>query len=404
MIAAEPMTVADPPSAALVDDRCGVVSRPEPGPGPWPLGAEVPRVRARLHLPGASVTVAGCALGDPQAAYDACVGEAAERYAAMVPRTPDVLASTAELRETRVDHLDPAALGAEPVPAGHRPIGWLRSADDRLVPSNAVLGHLSGVASPATEGVYPQGSTGLAAARSRTAAVAAGCAEVIERDAMARAWAGTARVGACALPDRLARLGESAGLTAAPLVIGAGGSGSRVSVVALRHRAYGLLGTGAAYRTDPIAGLTKAWLEAVVSLAQARELADPETGPALCAAAGLGPWRADRRYAAGGWEPVRNLAEHVALLLDPTAQEQVWQRLTLILPRSGEPIPAESLPTNEPPEPLARRLFGEVVDVDLTPTDLAHLGEIVVVRVLAAGARVVRPAGLTPEELPCPLV
>lgn len=371
----------------IVSDRTGVVSTPQPGPGPWPLADLVARYRASVGHPGGRVTVAGAGFDDA-IARTACVAEGVERYAALVPRTPDLVASPDEMVQP---HVAARILGAD-VPAD-RPIRWLRAIDGRLVPLNAAIGHLSPAAAPPEDGVYPQGSTGLASALTLAGATESAAAEVVERDAVARAWA-VAMLPRCDLSPPLAAACHRAGLTWSAHRLPVPGSTSTTAFLALRHTGRGLIGVGAAYRTDPAAAMQKAFVEAVVSLAQAAELADPVTGPPVCTESGVGAWRADRAYAAAGWGHVGDIAGHALLLLDPTLQRAAWTRLR-DQPNAGV---SRTVPVAQQP-PLA--LLPDSVAVELTVPDCPGL---VVVRVLAPGCRVVVPAALAPQELPCPLV
>lgn len=375
------------------DHRTGLCSVPEPGPGPWPLAHLVARARARVHVP--ATTVAGAGTTDDQAAA-ACLGEALERYAAGTPRPADARASTDHLRHRGVPHVAPGDLGL-PVP-GDVTLEWLRARDGRLVPRDAA-GAPAHRDQAAAGPPYPQGSTGLASATTVETAEEGAAAEVVERDTLVRAW----------YDDRLAPVrpeallgrdtvdaARAAGLEVRAHLLPTGAAGSEVAVVALRAPATGLLGVGAAYRPDRAAAASKAWQEAVVSVAQAAELIDPDRGPGLCAAAGLPPWRADRGYAAGGWQHVSDLLEHALLLLDPRVAVPVWGRL------DGPPQPLPGPAAGRPARTLLRALFSDTVSVDLTPADVALLGRRVV-RVLAMGAQTMPPAGHRPQELPCPL-
>gem|GEM_PF-6884653 len=383
-----------------VDVRTGLCGTPEPGPGPWPLADVVHRFRAGLHLPGPPVTVAGAALSAADA-RSACVGEAVERYAALVPREPDVIASEAALADAQRGYVAADSLGASPGPLPDEEIAWLVALDGRLVPLDAARGNL--VAAGVDRPSYPQGSTGLAAGRTADQALLAAAAEVVERDAVARAWAaGTLRATPPdrALPAPLLRASDDADLEVAVHLLPTGCPSSSVAMVGLRDRRTGLLGVGAAYRSDVTSAATKAWIEAVVSIAQAAELTDPSTGPALCEAAGLAPWRADRRYAEAGWSGVTDLAEHAQLLLDPELAARVW---ALLGERPSSEAPWPGRPGRAAWDLLTDR-FDDGVAVDLTTADIRGAGGPAVVRVLAVGARTVRPAGTSPEELPCPLI
>lgn len=381
-------------AATWSDGRTGLCGLPEPGPGPWPLAEVVHRFRARVHLPDRVVTVAGAALS-ADAARSACLGEAVERYAALVPRAPDFVATRSRLADAGREHLCPAGLGATPAPGPDDEGEWVVATDGRLVPLAAARGSLVGASS------YPQGSTGLAAAATVESAVRAGSAEVVERDTVSRAWSAGAL---CAVrPDRvlpalLRRATRDAGLEVVVHLLPTGCPSSVVALVALRDPRTGLLGAGAAYRPDVTVAVTKAWTEAVVSIAQAAELADPVVGPALCADAGLAPWRADRRYASGGWAGITDLTIHAQLLLDPDLADRVWTRL------AGRPAAPVPLRRCRPPVDLVTSLFDDVVVVDLSTPDVRAAAGPAVVRVLAVGADTVRPAGTRPEELPCPLI
>ncbi|WP_203338337.1 YcaO-like family protein [Nocardioides limicola] len=381
------------------DPRTGLYSSPEPGPGPWPLPGLVHRHRARVHLPDGPLTVAGAALGD-EVARASCLGEAWERYGASHPRPADLVASPRSLLEAGRPHLTPHSLGgpAETDTA----IEWLTATDTRLVPrpAAALLPHQPPPPGGPRRTGYPQGSTGLAAGQHLRQAIENAAAEVVERDTVARAWR-TRRL-APTLPDgvleeRLLRATRAAGLEMVVHLLPTA-PGPEVAVVGLRDPGRGLLGVGASYRPHRRMAATKAWLEAVVSLAQAAELLDPTIGPALCATAGLDPWRSDRRYAEPGWAHVADLSRHVQLLLDPELAAAVWERLT------GPALPAARARPDVGARSLLADLFTDVVEVELTPADLRAADGPVVVRVLAVGASTVRPAGCTPEDLPCPLI
>lgn len=379
----------------MISDRLGILGVPTEGPGPWPLSTQIPRFRAAIHHPGAPMTAAGADLhGDPGVARERCVAEGVERYAATLPRAPHAIGSVVELARSGFDLLVPERLGVEIAPT--TPIGWVAAVGGRLVPLNAALGHLSAYAQRAGEGTYPQGSTGLAAGPDLATAQESAAAEVLERDVVARAWREEAPMPTVPLSAPLQGLAARAGVRASAHLLATGAEGdpltsSPVALVALRDPRRELLGVGAAYRPDAARALDKAFTEAVVSLGQAAEVLDPETGPAVCAAPGLVPWRVDRDYAHRGWAHVDDLAGHVQLLLDPRLQHAVWTRF------AGQPRAALPTGVGRP----ASRLLAGAEAVDLTPPDVTGH---VVCRVLAPDTEVVRPAAFTPEELPCPLV
>lgn len=368
--------------------------------------------------------------GDATLARLRCVAEAVERYAAVVPRTPSVQASGAELAHAGQAHLRPYALGGDVDP--RRRMRWLAGArwsgEPVLVPYNAALGTLSGAVTPPDEGVYPQGSTGLAAGADAGSATAAGADEVVERHLIARAWYTEAPLPRIPAPAswraalaaegihasvHLAAIEPSsrasgcadqrAGARADMRDGSAAGSGGEFDtagavLVCLRHPGRELIGVGAAYRKEPRAAVDKAMVEAVVSLAQACELADPSTGPDLADAGGLAPYRPDRRYAdsyGAGYARAVDIAAHTQLYLDPRLQKALWERL------SAQPELGRE-PDKCPPAPdVLAGLGGPVAVVDLTPPDGCGL---VVCRVLAPGARTLRPAAVTgPSCLPSPL-
>lgn len=372
----------------LVSDRTGIVSTPVAGPGPWPLGDEVVRYRADVGHADGRFTVAGAGW-DARTARRSCVAEGVERYAATIPRTPVVLARVDDLVDRAVPHLDPVGLGVDFRP--DHAIGWLMAHDGRLVPLGAAAGHLSPTAAPVRDGVYPQGSTGLAAGPDLATAEASATHEVLERDAIARAWAAH-HLPRTTLEPGLAAACRRAGLVWSAHRLPVSHSRSDAALLALHEPQRGLLGVGAAHRSDLGAAMRKAFLEAVVSLGQAAELTDAQRGPAIIEAAGLGHYRSDRTYAADGWSHVRDIAAHALLLLDPALQQRVWSRL-VEQPAYARARQVTELDADQAAEPPAV--------VDLTVPDCSGL---VVVRVLAPGRRVVRPAAFTPEELPCPLV
>lgn len=168
-----------------------------------------------------------------------------------------------------------------------------------------------------------------------------------------------------------------------------------LGVTAVDHR-LGTISFGVACRTEPMAALKKALIEAAQLRGYARGLLDPEGGVWTAMSAGLldpsvyKPWREDRRYVQSYRSDYRDLTDlgcHSQFYLDPDAHRHA-QRLTApqqschfadikAMPMVGQPDPAAHISL------LASYGF-RAWCVDVTTQDVAVTG-LSVVRVLVPG-------------------
>ena len=411
------------PLAGLHDPLSGVVARLwRAEPPVWaPPGlrlwlAQLARTDP-FGSPLGSDTTTGCAWWDCGPARAAALGEAVEWYAGSLVPAGLPRATAAELRRRGEAHVAPESLAlyaaeqhATPgfpfAPfTDDVPVRWYRgrdltTGDARWVPASLVaLGYGTGPTAAEPVVNLPV-SAGIAAAPGpdgRRLAEAAALREVVERDALAAAWAHGLPLVPLELPPHLAAdLGADAdtrwSFHRLPTVVDAPGV---LAVVC--HRPSGVVGVGAAVRDDPEAAARKAIAEAVVSAAAAVELATEGSPSAarLVAAGTLRPWRADRAYARS-YRPdhrdVVDIACHVQLLLDPVVQAGMEDRLAA-LAAGHPPAPLGALPTVAPdgwPARLAAAGLAPVA-VDVTPSDLARHGWHVA-RTVVPGLRSTGPA------------
>ncbi|TCJ34598.1 YcaO-like family protein [Parafrankia sp. BMG5.11] len=410
-------------SELLVDTRLGLLTGvvdqpPPPGmPSGW-LGRSARVARAdRFTWWRADGFGFGAALGDPQRARAAAIGEAVERYCGNAVPASLPTASWDALAAQGVDAVDPDLLALysdrQYSTAGFPfvrftrdlEVAWVPGTDPAsggpvLVPASlAYLDYFHGPhrCEPPTHALM---YSGIAAGTSRAAAEAAALEELFERDATTIWWASGAQARTVLDDGRVTgQLGRpdpdrplAVRLLAVPSEFG-------VPVLAafLADEAAGLVAFGSACRADPSAAAVKALVEALQLLTLTRQLATPDSDVWRAVAAGdiedhvFLPFRADRRYGTSVSEDYRELVDLPAvaqLYLDPDIQRSALGRL-----RPNETVPLDDLPRTETTSPDAtraaylerlRRRGLRAVSVDLTTPDVARTG-LHVVRVVVPG-------------------
>lgn len=388
----------------LVSERTGIVRRvvaeqvPAHFPRSFSFFTAVLSDSARWSRWASDSTGAGYAFGDPQAAVDAAVGEAAERYCGnLVP--PDLLvASHAELASPAVDPEQLALFskaqyeqpGFPFVPfTRDLPVSWaagrdLRAGAEVLVPASLVW-----VSHPLSVGprVNPVMQAGLAAGATRADAERGALAEVIERDTMTTAWAGRRPLRLVQPPRWLPRL---AGRMEVRFLEFPNEFGALVVGALLRDPELGYLTLGVACRDEPVPALRKALAEAMQLQRFVAAYDDPD-GAYMRAArderSPLAHWRADRRYADSYRADLRDVVDygcHLQLYLDPSIQQRFEAEL------AGR-LEAEVQATE-----LSGSLHLEgyrAISVDVTTPDVRAAG-LHVVRVVVPGLYSNAAAGL----------
>jgi len=396
----------------LVSERTGIVRsvRPLGGGDEAAAGwlAELANAHAwSLATPG-NPTTAGGAWLDTDRALNAALGEAVERYCGTLMPSGLVVASGEELRDcgTSVLAADDLALHA---PWQYEQVGFpfVRLRDDTpaawvvaedategsrvMVPASVVfLAPVSDYyAVPPTN--YPVGA-GIAAGRSRAEALDGALRELVERHALATAWA----LGAPFLPVQgPAMLLAAARFTRADAVeawVVPNAFDVPVVLVMAEDRERDLVGFGCAMRETADAALWKAFSEALLAVESASALDDPSHAIHELTAAGqtpLKPYRRDRQYPAdyaADWRDVTDFACHLQLSLDPAVRGALLERLAI----GGTP---PAVPDAAPSSlaDLLRRHGYRVLVVDVTTSDVAATG-LSVVRVVVPGLRATAPA------------
>lgn len=353
---------------------------------------------ARTALPDGRrsfvITASGAGLGWDRAAARA-VGEVLERYSASFPDRTDMVEAT--WREVGGPHPDAYALFSdEQWQAG---LPYARFAEDTVlewvaaqnltgggeawVPAKRVF--LVGPAEPWLADIGPAISTGLACARTRSAALLAALLEVVERDAFALTWWRRLPTVPLLLPrsgplasvvrDRFGRSGLVFLYRLLPTDLGI----SVVLVIVLDPKAgSSVAAVGAAARLDPEAALLKALLEAVQTRTWLRQMGG---------GAGFDP--------GAGFKNVRRFSDHVRLY----GQPQSLAHLRFLVDSAATPVRLEEIRhASRSAEAdlgyclarLERQGLGALA-VDLTTPDLAACG-FVAVKVLVPGLLDIGPS------------
>ena len=396
----------------LVNRRFGIVRRVEPRPLPRSVWKGLRAFLAwaadtgALTEPIGNPLGSGCVWWDAAAAQAAAIGEALERYAATL-LVPQVIGpSYRDLVLRGLPALDPTTLALYAPFQYHQPgfpfvpfttdtpAAWVWGQDAHagqpvLVPWSLVTLRQDPVGLPRTN--FPI-AAGLATATSWEAAAQAALAEVIERDAFARAWARGQGFLPLEVPSAWTPEGPQGVLTTRLLAV-PNAFGLPIVLALVTDREQGLLGVGLACRSNAVLAARKALAEAAMLLATSAELADPANPvrAALVERNVLKPYRADRRYQesyAPDWHDAIDLVCHVQLTLDPTYQAAIEHHLH----SSQPPLPLSALPAGGPDYGalLAQHGFRPLL-VDLTPADVRLAGGVVV-RAVVPGLVTTAPA------------
>jgi ribosomal protein S12 methylthiotransferase accessory factor len=418
-----PRSVAPTP-ADLVDARTGVIRRIEPRPTP----AHFPPAFALAHAVLADSTAfsawasdasgAGHAFADPDAVLGAAVGEAVERYCGNLVPAGLVRSSARRLRREGRHPLDPAALAlysAEQHASGRLPVAvldedavvdWteavrLGSGEKLLVPASLVWVAHALLVPPA---VHPIMQAGLATGRSPEEAIWGGLAEVVERDAMTRAWTDGDGVVELDVPRALHDLARGpADALACRWLLLPSETGLPVIGALLRDERTGYLTLGMASGGRAIRAARKALGEALqLQLFQA-DLDDPD-GPYMAAArhpaSPLKPWRADRAYRLSYRRDLSDVIDygcHLQLHLDPAVQRLFLDELERSI--TGRRALADMTDRWDGTERLPdlveelRTRGREVLAVDVTLPEVRRAG-LHVTRVIVPGLRSNAPHAL----------
>ncbi|MFT2751464.1 YcaO-like family protein [Clavibacter sp. Sh2088] len=413
-----------PTPADLVDARTGLIRRIEPRATPAHFPPAFALAHAVLadsaaHCAWASdASGAGRAFADPDAVLGAAVGEAVERYCGNLVPAGLVRASARELRAAGRAVLDPADLAlysAAQHASGRLPVvpldrdavvDWTEAArvgaDGRvLVPASLVWVSHALLVPPA---VHPIMQAGLATGRSAEEALWGGLGEVLEREAMTRAWTDGEGFVELDVPRALHDLarGPADALACRWLLLPAEG-GMPVVGALLADARTGYLTLGMASGGRPMRAARKALGEALqLQLFQA-DLDDP-TGPYMAAArrpgSPLRPWRADRRYRLSYRPDLSDVVDygcHLQLHLDPAVQRAFLDELDRSI--TGRRALADvddrwDGPARLPELVDALRTRGrEVLAVDVTLPEVRRAG-LHVTRVIVPGLRSNAPHAL----------
>ncbi|MEU4834569.1 YcaO-like family protein [Streptosporangium sp. NPDC023615] len=359
---------------------------------------------AGYGLPLGNPTVCGASWHDPAEARRRALGEGAERHCGhLVPEERLVEATWYELAPDAVDPRALALYSPEQTARGDFPFAglartdrthWVRGTRDDGAPAwvPAALAWLTPFPVRSRPVVLPV-SAGIAAGPGPAAARASALAEVVERHALATAWASGG-----AFPELAhVRLPGVAGVRlsahAVPNLLNA-----PVVLCVAEDTAGefgGTVGVGCAFApgaADPVTSAAwKAAAEAVQSLDTTAQLAAGDLPEWERPHGPLAPHRPDRAFASSyrpDFADVTDVTCHLQLLADPSFCARVLTRL------AGDGLAAPATP------PAGGRFDTEAaltarglraVTVDLTTPDVAACG-LAVVRVVVPGLRATAPA------------
>jgi ribosomal protein S12 methylthiotransferase accessory factor len=412
--------VGSVPVVALVDPRVGLVRRLARNPAISGVPRAFVDVTAEVAATGeftdwvAGAVTGGAALGDPERARAAALGEAIEHYCGnAVPE--DMPVSSAEALASagyRVLDLGELALYstaqyAEPGFPFTRltadlEISWVPGTDldtGEQVWVPAALAHLNMHRTrPNEPAIICQAYAGLAAGDGTARAERSALEELIERDAVTIWWASAAAAQRLAVDDDPALAPvladtRAAGLEVTFLRIPCVFDVPVVGAFVADHER-GVIGFGSACRPTGAAAAEKALTEAIVTCINARQLADPDSAFWSVVRAGrlsrgpYTPWRAERDYRAAFRPDYRDMAVlevNLQLYLDPAMQTEPLRRLRE--PAGCIPLHELGSLAGDPRSGYLARLRAHrrtAISIDLTTTDVAATGMRV--------ARVVVPA------------
>jgi len=408
------LDIPTPAEALLVDSRFGLLTSVRPDPYPdmpsaWVgYGAAVADTR-QFTAWHADPFGFGAAVGDPDRARRAAIGEAVERYCGRaVP--PDLRrASWHHLCDRGLDALDPATFAlysdrqyATPgfpfVPfTRDTEAEWVEGRDLRngaaiLVPATSVyLDYRQPDAPP----LHALSYAGIAAGADREHAERFALEEIFERDATTIWWASGAPAELVADGHRVVDLLDDrhADTRRVRLLRVPSPFGVPVLCAFIEDPNRGLVAFGSACRADPVEAGLKALVEALGLLQMTAQLADPDSE--LWSAQERGmilphtfvPFRADRRYADSFRADYRDLIDLPALAqlyLDPRMHGAPLDRLR---PESSRVALADIPRISDPRRNYLTRLAEaghRVASVDVTTPDVRAAG-LCVVRVVVPG-------------------
>ncbi|CAL4861259.1 YcaO-like family protein [Microbacterium sp. MM2322] len=393
------LTDLSPALAPLVDSRTGVIRALEPRtvpahfPEPFALLHAVLSDSATFSPWRSDASGAGYAFGDREAMRGAAIGEAVERYCGNLVSGRLVRSTANDLRG--VDHVSPEDLALpERSPFdSDTTTDWAVGRDaatdaDVLVPASAVWVSYNLQAAPS---LHPVMQAGLAAERSLDAAQFGGLREIVERDAMSRAWTGGGGVVSLTVPAWVDAFAAGPRRRIEPRwLLFPTDTGVPIVGALIRDTTTGYLTLGMGTAENPTAATLKALGEALQLQLFVADL-DDENGPYARIAADprspLAPHRSDRRYArsyAADLSDVRDYGCHLQLHLDPGIQSTFLEELDAsIVGRTA----LDALPPGPGLRGLIERFaaLGErVITVDVTTDDVRPSG-LRVVRMLVPG-------------------
>jgi ribosomal protein S12 methylthiotransferase accessory factor len=409
--------LGQPPAAGdmLVDDRLGVVT-------------QLVTVSHRAGTPPALHTVqaqvcdmsrAGDWTNDPvgggssftshQAARDAAIGEAIERYCGNIVR-PELLrlATFRELCAAGEHAIDPADLvlfSAAQYTARGFPfapltrdsqVHWVRGHSltaDRPAWLPASLVYVNWYGTPHCHGHPPTNGTffpGIAAARSVPDAITAGLLEVIERHATMTWWLNAqplAKVAPTAELDTAWGDGNRSAAMRRWLIHLDNEFAVPVMAGVVEDTAQSLLTVGFAARSNPAEAGLKAWAEALTLRELAIDLLDPDGGYRRMFARGrlpeqgVKPWRPDRGYLESyrtDFRDVISLICQAQIHLDPAAQALVRPLVYPDGTRQMADLPTVAGTDLASYQSLVEARGYEIYFADITTADIACAGYHVV--------------------------
>ena len=352
---------------------------------------------------------AGCAWWDEDAARCAALGEAVERYCGNLVPDGLTVASYEQLAARDEPAIDPMTLALfsteqyasdgfpyEPFSRELR-VHWTAGRDlvtgrSCLIPASLVYPSYASCAerhgAPRTN---PIPYAGLAAARSRPAALLAAMLELLERDAVTLAWLSSRPLSQIEVPEPFDPLFEGPdGALRTSLVLIPGDYGVPVIGALVHDVERERVALGTACRPDPWQAALKAVCEAMQLHLILDQLDDPGSALMRHAAAPGGclhPWRADRAYGRSYAPDLRDATDllcQLQLHLDPSLHGPLLARM-----RGGVTIGLDAVRPSGPmtAAQLAARLADaglRIAWTDVTTSDVGPLGWHAV-RVVAPG-------------------
>ncbi|MGH2942017.1 MAG: YcaO-like family protein [Solirubrobacteraceae bacterium] len=341
---------------------------------------------------------AGCAWWDEEAARCAALGEAVERYCGNLVPMGLMVASYEQLVAHGEPAIDPSTLALfsaeqhasdgfpyEPF-TGELRVHWTEGRDlvtgrPCRMPASLVYPSYASCTEHGAPRTNPVPYAGLAAARSRSAALLAAMLELLERDAVTLAWLAGGPLVQIAVPepfDALFAGPERALRTSLVLFPSAYGVPVLGALVHDPERKRFALGT--ACRPDPWQAALKAVCEAMQLHPILDQLDDPRSALMRDAAAPGGclhPWRADRAYRCSYAPDLRDATDllcQLQLHLDPSLHGALLARV-----HDGPTLGLEAVAPGGPTTAaqLAARLTDaglRVAWTDVTTSDVRPLG------------------------------